>query len=69
MTILLEEEHAGISRTWFNDASLRQRLERLIERIRERDTQSCSVAAAHLNFLFDEAVARYRARYKALGPA
>ena len=69
MAAILEGERVGVALTDFDEVSLRQGLERLIELTRQPDIQARCVAAAQRHFSLDEGVARYRSIYHALDPA
>lgn len=68
MAAILEEERVGVALHGFDDASLREGLERLLELVQQPDIQARCAAAAKRHFSLDEGIARYRAVYRMLDP-
>ena len=69
MAGILEGEHVGVALTGFDESSLRQGLEQLIDLTQQPDIQARCVAAAQRHFSLDEGVQRYAAIYAQLDEA
>ena len=66
MAGILEGDNVGIALAGFNESSMQQGLQQLIELTRQPDIQARCVAAAQKHFSLEEGVARYRAIYRSL---
>ena len=65
---ILEEERVGGAQHGYDDASLREGLDGLLELVQQPDIQARCAAAAKRHFSLDEGIARYRAVYRMLDP-